>query len=242
MYQRHAMPAQLRTRRLCSRRIVRTGCRLALSGLALIFFASSCKRGAPAAPISLPFTDDFNRPGPDVGPNWKITGGRWEIRDGYIYTTGANNQPLFLNADLPDDVVIEVDIKSDTPTVDAKMELMTDGLRHQSGYIFILGGWDNKISCIARLDEHGQDRKERSPTGVVGSRSYHWRIEKKGGDLRWYLDGKPYMSFNDPAPLQGPGHNRLAFSNWQNQLRYDNLKIWAFDQAPPVSTSTVGAP
>jgi hypothetical protein len=135
-------------------------------------------------------------------------------------------------------VVIEVDITSMTPMVDSKIELMTNGRSHSSGYIFILGGWSNQISAIARLDEHGADRKERKPTGVQGAGPHHWRIEKKGGHLEWYLDGRPYLSFDDPQPLDGEGHDRLAFSNWQNTLRYDNLKVWAYDAAPKVATST----
>jgi hypothetical protein len=205
--------------------------------LALVAVVASCKKPPPAANVTLPFADDFERA--ELGPHWTPSGGHWEIRNGQVFTTGANNAPLFLGVDLPADVVVEVSVVSETPTVDAKIELMTDGRAHQSGYIFILGGWDNQISTIARLDEHGKDRVERRPTGVVGKRGYRWRIEKKGGDLRWYLDGKPYLQFKDAAPLDGPGHNRLAFSNWQNQLRYDNLKIWPFDQAPPVSSSSV---
>jgi hypothetical protein len=206
---------------------------------ALTLAGAGCKKSAPAGGAQLPFSDDFERK--ELGPNWFPSGGHWEIRDGQVYTSGANNAPLFLALDLPDDLVLEVDIKSDTPTVDAKIELMTDGRAHQSGYIFILGGWGNQISTIARLDEHGKDRVERRPTGATGQRWYRWRIEKKGGQIRWLLDGQPYISFQDPAPLHGPGHNRLAFSNWQNQLRYDNLKVWAYDQAPPVKTSTAGA-
>jgi hypothetical protein len=204
-----------------------------LLGLALAF---ACKRPPPPSAKTVPFQDDFERA--ELGPDWTKSGGQWLIDKGAMYTTGANNAPLFLNVDLPADVVVECDVLSETDIVDSKIELMTDGRTHQSGYIFILGGWQNAISVIARLDEHGTDRKERRPTGVVGKRVYRWRIEKKGGELTWYLDGAPYMSFSDPQPLDGPGHNRLAFSNWQNQVRYDNLRIWPYASAPPVRTST----
>jgi hypothetical protein len=207
---------------------------------ALILAAGvACKARDPATK-TVPYTDNFDRA--ELGPDWFPSGGHWTIDQGSVLTTGANNAPLFLKVDLPADVVVEVDIKSETRTVDAKIELMTNGRAHQSGYVFILGGWSNKISAIARLDEHGSDRRDKSPTEVTGPKSYRWRIEKKGGDLRWFLDGKPYMTFSDKEPLDGPGHNRLAFSNWQNQLRYDNLKIWPYDQAPPISTSTTAAP
>ena len=208
--------------------------------LALSVGLFACKKESTRSSVSLPFSDDFNRT--ELGPNWFPSGGDWKIRDGYVYTTFSNNMPLFLNVDLPSDVVMEVDIKSELPIVDAKIELMTDGRTHQSGYVFILGGWSNKLSVIARLDEHGKDRKVKSPTDVKGNETYKWRIEKKGGNLKWYLDGQLYMTYNDPKPLDGSGHNRLGFGNWQNQIRFDNLKIWDYADAPTIRTSTTVAP
>lgn len=203
---------------------------LALFGLALALGA--CKREAPATK-TVPFEDDFERS--ELGPDWLASGGHWELEKGTVHTTGANNAPLFLKVALPPDVVVEVDVLSETPLVDGKLELMTDGRTHQSGYVFIAGGWSNQISVIARKDEHGTDRKERRPTGLVGKRWYRWRVEKKGGELRWLVDGQPYMTFSDPAPVHGPGNDRLAFGNWQNTLRFDRLRVWAHDQAPPPS-------
>ncbi len=193
---------------------------------------TACKKQVHSG-ASVPFSDNFDRQA--LGSDWYPSGGHWIIDNNAAYTTGANNAPCFLKAALPADVVIEIDVKSETTKVDCKIELMTDGRTHQSGYIFILGGWDNKLSVIARLDEHGDDRKVKSPTGMRGGENHRWRIEKKGGNIRWLIDGKPYMTFEDPAPLDGKGHDRLALSNWQNQIRYDNLQIWAYDDAPPAN-------
>jgi len=198
--------------------------------LAVGAFGASCTD--PTDPTtSVPFEDDFEREA--IGPNYYVTGGQWFIEDGELMTTGGNNAPVFLRAPLPADVVVEVEVSSKTRDVDCKVELMTDGRRHQSGYVFILGGWDNTISAIARLDEHGSDRVEKKPTGVSGPRTWKWRIEKKGGDIDWYVDGREYLSFDDPEPLSGPGNDRFAFSNWQNIVTYDELHIWPHDEAPP---------
>lgn len=205
-----------------------------LAGLSLLgVTACTVPANDTTAVASVPFSDAFDRD--QLGEHWRATGGHWTIDNGAAFTSGAQNQPLFLDVRLPEDVVVEVDVTSDTRDVDAKVELMTDGRRHQTGYIFILGGWKNTISAIARLDEHGRDRRERKPTAVTGPKTYRWRIEKNGGEIRWLIDAEPYLSFSDPRPLQGDGHDRLAFSNWLNRIRYDNLSVWPYDQAPPPS-------
>lgn len=198
--------------------------------LGALFLLSSCSEATEPS-VTVPFTDDFDRE--ELGPNYFVSGGVWFIEDGRLMTTGGNNAPVFLKAVLPADVVVEVEVQSHTREVDSKVELMTDGRRHQSGYVFILGGWDNSISAIARLDEHGADRVEKKPTRVSAPATWNWRIEKKGGDIDWYVDGELYLSFNDPNPLSGPGHDRFAFSNWQNIVSYDHLEIWPYADAPP---------
>jgi hypothetical protein len=181
---------------------------------------------------SLPFHDDFERA--ELGDDWYPSGGQWRIEDGRLFTPGGNNAPCFLRAVLPPDVVVELDVEVGRQ-VDAKVELMTDGLTHASGYVFIMGGWDNERSVIARLDEHGRDRVEKKPTGARPNAEQHWRIEKQGGALRWFVDGRLYMKHDDPEPLSGPGHDRFAFSNWQSQLAFDDLSIWPYADAPPRS-------
>jgi hypothetical protein len=202
----------------------------------ILVLSAGCTYDATKPTATVPFSDDFERS--SLGENWSHYGGDWVIDKGNVYSIYAINIPLFLNAELPADVVVEVDVKSETGDVDSKIELMADGKRHESGYIFILGGWNNSLSCIARMDEHGKDRKVKQPTGVNGNKWYRWRVEKKGGDIKWLIDGQPYIAITDEHPLDGPGHNRLAFNNWQNKIRFDNLKIWPYASAPAVRTST----
>jgi hypothetical protein len=68
-------------------------------------------------------------------------------------------------------------------------------------------------------------RVEARPYPVKTGQTYHWRIERRGSLLRWSIDGKPFMEFDDPLPLVGKGHDRFGFSSWEAQLFFDNLKI-----------------
>lgn len=184
----------------------------------------------PAPPIGAHFSDNFDRK--EIGQDWWASGGQWRVVGGQMESVGAYNSPVFLKRSLPADVVVELDVYSETQKADSKIELMTDGLEHESGYVFIYGGWDNKTSAIAKRDEHSRIRAEKSPSGAAGKRWNRWRIEKRGGQLRWFVNGQLYLSYEDPAPLSGPGHDRLAFNNWDNYLRFDNLQIWPADKAP----------
>ncbi len=171
----------------------------------------------------LPFTDDFSRA--ELGDNWTGDPG-WSIKDGQVFSAGTQNHPLWLKARLPDDVTIELDVRTESPSGDIKFEIFADGRNHASGYIFIFGGWKNTISVIARKDEHGADRMElKRRDQVKMGQMYHMRVVRKGKVIKWYVDGKLLLDYYDSDPLRGPGNDRFAFNNWQSPLYFDNLKI-----------------
>lgn len=214
-------------------------------------------RGEQPATVSIPFQDSFNDD--SSLQNYWSTGGLWRTVKGELLSPGVKNNPLWLKAKLPRDVAVEFDVRSESPEGDIKVEIFGDGLNHASGYILIHGGWNNSVSIIARLDEHGESlgrleqkarqlaqeqnlpksdvvstgvfkpdtamRVEAAPYAVQQGRTYHWRIERKGNTLRWLIDGAPFMSFDDPFPLEGEQHNRFGFSSWEAQLYFDNLGI-----------------
>ena len=216
-------------------------------------------RGEPATTVTGPsYSQDFSDPSV-VERDFFSTGGHWRVVNGQLLSPGVKNNPLWLQMKLPRDVAVEFDVRSQSPEGDIKAEIFGDGSDHASGYILIHGGWNNSMSIIARLDEHGapldslqrqarqvaeqnggkgsglvetgvfrQDthmRVEARPYPVELGRTYHWRIERRGSLLRWSIDGKPFMEFDDPLPLEGKGHDRFGFSSWEAQLFFDNLKI-----------------
>jgi hypothetical protein len=185
--------------------------------------------GGPA--ISTPFRDDFNRA--SLGADWNATDpAAWRIVDGELVVRGAHNHPLWLTRPLPRDATIELDCWSNDDAGDLKVEAWGDGRSQatqasytSTSYNFIFGGWHNRVSVLARLDEHGADRRERTQPRVEKGRRYHWTIDRRGGHIDWQIDGQPFLSFDDPAPLDGPDHRHFAFNNWEAELHFDNLVI-----------------
>jgi hypothetical protein len=182
------------------------------------------------APVSIRgprFEERFERE--SLGPDYFTTGMHWRIDHGELWAPEAKNNPLWLRMRLPPEVAVEFDARSETTTGDRKgdikFEIFGDGRNHASGYVCIFGGWNNTVSVIARQDEHGALRKERKDRKVEAHRTYHMRVERRGQRLRWLIDGEPFLEYDDPHPLTGPGHDRFAFSGWAADLFFDNLRV-----------------
>jgi hypothetical protein len=196
----------------------------ALSGVA------GCRAKDPA--ITEPFTDNFDRI--DLGATWNNTGADYRIANGRLNVRNAYNHPAWLRKKLPADVVIEVDVMSKSAAGDLKLELFGDGQSaaadkgayDSTGYVMIFGGWHNSLSVICRNNEHDQGRKaERKDRPVQVGKTYHWTIVRRGGLLDWKVDGQPFLSWTDPEPLAGPGHEYLAINDWEADVYFDNLSI-----------------
>ncbi len=224
-----------------------------IAGLAVVLNAPVIHyyllRGAPEATVTLPFADNYEDPS-TVGKNYFSTGGFYRSVNGELLSPGVKNNPLWLKAKLPQNVAVEFDVKSMSPEGDIKVEIFGDGSDHASGYVLIHGGWNNSMSIIARLDEHGAPMAQLANPGVGAEmvksgafkkdtrmrvegahrpvqigKSEHWRIERRGSVITWFLDGAKYMELDDPIPLVGDSHNRFAFSSWEAQLYFDNLTV-----------------
>jgi hypothetical protein len=195
--------------------------------VALLLCSGAACRQHDEPLASIPFMDRFDRM--ELGDNWVVSkGSDWRIKDGVVVSSGTDNRALWLKAKLPDDAVIELDLRTDSQVGDMKFELYADGENHASGYILIFGGWNNTISCIARLNEHGADRQEVNQSGQVQpGKTYHMKVVRKGRVLRWSIDGKMFLDYYDSDPLRGKGHDRLAFNNWRSKLSFSNLSIRA---------------
>lgn len=203
--------------------------------LIMLTLLGACKKEQP---ISSPFHDTFERA--EVGSNYLNTGANYQILNGQLNIKGAYNHPLWFKRMLPHDAIIEFDVASKSSEGDIKVEAWGDGQSYaptQGGYlatsyVFVMGGWGNQLTALCRLDEHGADRQVRQDLRVEMNRLYHWKIQRKGQLIEWSVDGKPVLSFNDPAPLEGEHHAFFGFNNWESDLFFDNLKITPLKTAP----------
>jgi len=158
-----------------------------------------------------------------------------KLGDGSALVQNGHNHPVWLRRPLPDNALIDFETWTDSPVGDMKVEVWGDGHSfHQgdlraaytsTGYVFVFGGWNNTISAIAKQHEHGPDRQARDDVKVEPGRHYHWRIVRRGTQIGWMLDGKPFLGINDPAPLTGPDHQYFALGNWESPVHFDNLVI-----------------
>jgi hypothetical protein len=180
-------------------------------------------RGAAPVTTTVPFKDDYERA--QLGDDYFATGGFWRILDGQLYSPGVKNNPLWVKAKLPRDVVVEFDARAESTAGDIKCEIFGNGRDHSSGYILVFGGWSNTISALARLDEHGADRKERRDKKVEKGRTYHFKVTRQGTLLTWAIDGETFLSWDDANPLEGSGHDRFGFGTWATDAYFDNLEI-----------------
>jgi len=195
---------------------------------------------APSPPLDAPFVDHFERDA--LGDDWYATSSAWHLSGGELCASGATNHGIWLRRRLPANARIEVDARSMSDEGDIKLELWGDGQSaatkasydDATGYLAIFGGWSNSRHVLARLDEHGGDRRvtqvrddgDVAHGPVVAGRSYHFRIERRDGStLRWWVDDVVMHRFADPSPLSGTGHDHVGLNDWRAPVCFDNFEV-----------------
>ena len=218
---------------------------LLLSAMTTSLIASGCHTreiGSPSPPAGASqgawvevFSEDFS--GQTLGPLWsRGVGeggkGQWRVESGALVAQDIKNDPLWLKRPLPPHARVEFEATSLSDEGDLKFEIFGDGVNHSSGYVVIFGGWKNALDVIARLDEHGQDRLARPSIKVKPRQVHKLALERDEQGMRFYVDGKLVLTYNDPAPLKGASHQYFAFNDWTAPVRFDNLKVYERQPKP----------
>ncbi len=191
------------------------------------------------AAVITPLVDRSN-----LGPNWvQMKTSAWRVEGGKLCVQNAHNHGIWLNRTLPVNARIEFDATGFTDDGDLKTEVWGDGATYATGtsytnatsYLAILGGWKNTQHVLARLSEHGTDRKEihvdkdsddPRQRAVQKGQTYHFKVERTDGKtVRWSVDGIDFLTWNDPSPLAGQGHDHFGFNEWEAKVCFDNVKV-----------------
>jgi hypothetical protein len=182
--------------------------------------------------------------GDELGPNWRqAETAAWHIENGRLCGQRAANHGVWLNRTLPINARIEFDAIAETAQGDLKAEVWGDGQSHATkttydnatSYVVVLGGWKNQFHVLARENEHAPDRREirvdqqsddPREKPVFAGQIYHFRIERTDGHtIRWSVNGLDYLSWDDPQPLVGFGHDHFGFNDWEAKVCFDNVKV-----------------
>jgi len=225
--------------------------------------AAAAQTAAPVAAdvMKTTFDDDFSHAGPAVGvagaegapgaaigyepsEDWMPTApGIWHVEQGRLCGEHGKNHGIWLKRTLPVNARIEFDATSSSTDGDLKAEYWGDGRSYATAlsytnatsYLTIFGGWHNKFHVLARINEHGNDRKEitidpssddprEKPT--VAGQSYHFKVERTDGKtVKWSVDGVDMLSYPDAQPLSGAGHDHFGFNDWDVRVCFDNVKV-----------------
>jgi hypothetical protein len=199
---------------------------------------------APVAEASAAEASSVVAAASNLGPAWSEVGtNAWRIENGRLCGSNAHNHGVWLQRTLPVNARIEFDAISDDLLGDIKAESWGDGRSAATGvsytnatsYLTIFGGWKNTIHAIARLNEHGNDRKEIKvdkasddprEQPVTAGQVYHFKIERTDGKtVRWSVNGLEYLTFPDSQPLAGIGHDHFGFNDWEAKVCFDNVKV-----------------
>ena len=184
-------------------------------------------------------------PPSNLGADWLPTRspGEWRIEKGQLCGVMNHNHGIWLNRTLPVNARIEYDAVGFSDDGDLKSEVWGDGKSFARGnsytdatsYLVIFGGWHNTLHVIARLNEHGDDRKvlpvdktsdDLRQRPAEKAQIYHFKVERTDGKtIRFFVDNQEVLKWNDAAPLAGQGHDHLGFNEWEARTCFDNVKV-----------------
>ncbi len=98
-----------------------------------------------------------------------------------------------------------------------------DGSSLASGYGFLCGGWDNTKTAITRNGKVVAECGYKI-TGDIHRRWFCFKVVKQGGNLKYYVDDKLVLAYDDPEPLPD---GQVGLWTWRNGMMVAKVRIAA---------------
>lgn len=221
-----------------------TGCFLSLFGRGAEDSASTVKSNkappekAEEAGWEPVFTDNFDRK--ELGENWKVVSGKWEIKDGNLHGSGTllctKNFPardetgqiypggfalgyIRMEFEATSAVKPFIFFKDQKPEVvlgdlscfmNARSSEESKDPLYTSGYFFQFGGLYNTRNEITKKGQSVVS--DLSPSKVIETNKRHKIIaENDQGHLRFFVDGEPLLDYEESGSIMGSGFDQIGF-------------------------------
>lgn len=174
---------------------------------------------------------DVRSEGPDGDIKWEAWGDGRNHASGYVFLFGAWHNRESRIAKLDEHALTEPELRAQLAA------LARPYPRRLTGLDWLVDAVRAPVVAFrARRDleqlERGTFFGPRTPfvvkrpdLRVERGRTYHMTVVRRGGVLRWDIDGRTELELRDPSPLSGEGNDRFGFSSWQNDTWFDNLRI-----------------
>ena len=106
---------------------------------------------------------------------------------------------------------------------DMNLVICGNGTSLASGYGFVMGGWSNTGTAITRNGRVVAQSTFNIPKDIH-RRWFYFKVTKRKGHLKYYIDHKLILEYVDPRPLPD---GQVALWTWQNGLMVARVRMAA---------------
>ena len=170
---------------------------------------------------------DVRSEGPDGDVKWEMYGDGRNHSTGYLFLFGAWRNRESRICKLDEHALTQEEARAQLAATARPLPRQMD-LFEAIQQPFIRWGARRDLERMEKGEYWERETPfvvKRMDLKVEKGRKYHVVVTKRGGRLRWEMDGQLALEMEDPSPLSGSGHDRFGFSSWANDTYFDNLSI-----------------
>jgi hypothetical protein len=164
------------------------------------------------------------------GPQWSFFGGG-----------GAVNPVLWSKQAFEGDLTVEIyaatpmdPARGERSPAEINLTICGNGVDLSSGYSFIFAGAHQTLNRLYRGDEIVAQQPFVRLMSNTHQGWFYIRVEKSGGQLRYFANDTLILEYHDPHPLRG---GRVAFWSYNGGLSLARVRLW-YERLAPLALIT----